>query len=223
MPSITLQAVSKSYRAGGRRKTVLDRVSAEFPGGRNIALMGPNGAGKSTLMRLLSGAELPDTGYVVRDGPVSWPLGLSSGFNGSMSGIENAVFVARLYGADLDYVLDYVAWFSELGPALRTPIRTYSSGMKARLAFGLSMAMDFDTYLVDEITAVGDARFRRKSEAVLADRLAPAEARRVNVVMISHSLGTIRDWCECGYLLHKGQLFFHEDTRSLINAYKKAA
>ncbi len=223
MTSITLHSVSKSYRSGGQRKIVLDRVSARLPANRSIALMGRNGAGKSTLMRLISGAETPDTGRIAREGSVSWPLGLTSGFNGSMTGIENALFVARLYGADPDYVLDYVAWFSELGPSLRAPIRTYSSGMKARFGFGLSMAMTFDTYLVDEITAVGDAHFRKKCLAVLSERLGPSGNRRAGLVMISHSLGTIQEWCDCGYLLHEGRLLFYEDSRSLVKAYRQAA
>lgn len=223
MASITLHSVSKSYRSAGQRKIVLDRVSARLPADRSIALMGKNGAGKSTLMRLISGAETPDSGQVEREGSVSWPLGLTSGFNGSMTGIENALFVARLYGADPDYVVDYVTWFSELGRSLRAPIRTYSSGMKARFGFGLSMAVSFDTYLVDEITAVGDAHFRKKCLAVLSHRLGSAKKRRVGLVMISHSLRTIEEWCDCGYLLQEGRLYFHEDTRSLIRAYNKSA
>jgi capsular polysaccharide transport system ATP-binding protein len=223
MPTIVLHDVTKTYGAGATRKAVLDGVSTVFPGGRNIALMGKNGAGKSTLMRLLSGAELPDRGRITRDGPVSWPLGLSSGFNGSMSGVENALFVARLYNADPDYVLDYVRWFSELGPFLRSPIRTYSSGMKSRFAFGLSMALNFETYLVDEITAVGDASFKQKCHTVLTDRIGPPEDRRANLIMVSHSLGTIEQWCDCGYLLDRGRLVFHETTEFLIKAYKRDA
>jgi capsular polysaccharide transport system ATP-binding protein len=212
---IVLDQVSKTYTGNGQRKEVLRDVSFVFPEGRNVAIMGRNGAGKSTLMRLLSGAERPDRGRITRHSPVSWPLGFSGGFNGSMTGVENVLFVARLYGQDADAVLEYVAWFSELGPNLRLPIKTFSSGMKARLAFGLSMAIPFSTYLIDEITAVGDEAFKRKCRAVFTERQASAR-----VIMISHSATTIRRHCDCGVLLEDGQLTYHEDVGELINRYR---
>lgn len=214
--SIVLDQVSKTYTGNGQRKLILRDVSFVFPEGRNVAIMGRNGAGKSTLMRLLSGTERPDKGRVVRHGPVSWPLGFSGGFNGSMTGVENVLFVARLYGQDAGAVLEYVQWFSELGDNLRLPIKTYSSGMKARLAFGLSMAIPFSTYLIDEITAVGDEAFKRKCRAVFAER--QKEAR---VIMISHSASTIRRTCDCGVLLENGTLTYHDDVGSLIDRYRE--
>jgi capsular polysaccharide transport system ATP-binding protein len=213
--SIVLKQVSKTYTSNGQHKTILRDVSFIFPEGRNVAIMGRNGAGKSTLMRLLSGAERPDKGQITRYGPVSWPLGFSGGFNGSMTGVENVLFVARLYGQDADAVLDYVAWFSELGTNLRLPIKTYSSGMKARLAFGLSMAIPFSTYLIDEITAVGDEAFKRKCRAVLTERQATAR-----VLMISHSATTIQRHCDCGVLLENGQLTYYDNVEKLINRYR---
>jgi capsular polysaccharide transport system ATP-binding protein len=212
---IVLDRVSKTYTGNGHRKTILRDVSFVFPEGRNVAIMGRNGAGKSTLMRLLSGAERPDKGHITRHGPVSWPMGFSGGFNGSMTGVENVLFVARLYGQDADAVLDYVTWFSELGANLQRPIKTYSSGMKARLAFGLSMAIPFSTYLIDEITAVGDEAFKRKCRAVFTERQATAR-----VIMISHSATTIRRHCDCGVLLEDGQLTYHEDVGELIDRYR---
>lgn len=212
--SITLHAVSKSYAANGLRTHVLRDATFAFPPGRNVAVLGRNGAGKSTLMRLLSGAERPDKGQVVRTGPVSWPLGFSSGFHATMTGVENALFVARLYGQDTEAVLDYLAWFSELGPALHQPIKGYSSGMKARLAFGLSMAIAFDTYLIDEITAVGDESFKDKCRSVFAQRLDQAR-----VIMVSHSLSTVRSYCDCGVILDQGQLTYYDDVDTLIEAY----
>ena len=131
-----------------------------------------------------------------------------------MTGIENILFVARLYGQDTQAVLDYVAWFSELGPNLRLPIKTYSSGMKARLAFGLSMAVAFDTYLIDEITAVGDKAFKGKCKEVFEGKLG-----RSRVIMISHSTSTIRHYCDCGVLLENGRLTYHEDVETLIAHY----
>lgn len=212
---LALENASKSFVLQGQRKDILKDVSFTFPKGKNVAIMGRNGAGKSTLMKLLSGTLRLDKGRILRTVPVSWPLGFSSGFNGSMTGVENAMFVARLYGADTEAVLDYVAWFSELGDSLRLPIKTYSSGMKARLAFGLSMAINFDIYLVDEITSVGDEAFKRKCKAVFDDKLSHA-----NVVMISHSAGTIRTYCDCGVLLEDGHLTYFDDVGDLIDQYR---
>ena len=215
MGAIVLDHVSKTYVQNGQRKEILRDVSFVFPEKRNIAIMGRNGAGKSTLMRLLSGAERPDKGRIVRHGEVSWPLGFSSSFNGSMTGVENILFVARLYGQDAEQVLDYVAWFSELGRNLDLPVRTYSSGMKSRLAFGLSMAIPFATYLIDEITAVGDEAFKRKCREVFLQR---QETSRV--IMISHSASTIRRHCDCGVLLENGTLTYYDDVGALIDRYR---
>lgn len=213
---IELLDISKSYHLKGVRKPLFQNVSFRFPPDRNVAIMGQNGAGKSTMMRLIAGTEQPDSGRIRRNVKVSWPLGFTAGFNGSMTGLENVRFVARIYGQDTEAVIDYVKEFSELGPSLTLPINTYSSGMKARLAFGLSMAIDFDCYLIDEITAVGDESFRRKSKAAFTEKLAKSR-----IIMISHSPTTIRDYCDCGLFLTKEGLFFYDDVDSLIAAYQK--
>ncbi|MGM9402886.1 ABC transporter ATP-binding protein [Aliiroseovarius sp. KMU-71] len=213
---IELVGVSKSYSLKGVHKLILDDVSYAFPSRRNIAIMGRNGAGKSTLMRMLAGTELPDRGRIIRDIKVSWPMGFSAGFNGTMTGLENVRFVARVYGADTEYVIDYVDQFAELGPSLALPISTYSSGMKARLAFGLSLAIDFDCYLIDEITAVGDRRFKMKSQAAFDTKLG-----RSNVIMISHSEAAIRSYCDAGLLLLDGALYYYDDIATLVADYKK--
>src|SRR6056297_1750031 len=176
---LAFDRVSKFYRSKGVKKTILSEFSFEFPTDRNVGIMGKNGAGKSTMMRLMAGIEPPDLGHVYRTTRVSWPLGFAGGFNGSMTGIENIRFVSRIYGQDTEEVIEYVTAFAELGPSLRLPIKTYSSGMKARLAFGLSMAVDFDVYLIDEITAVGDEDLKKKSKAVFQDKLA-----RSQIIMI---------------------------------------
>ncbi len=212
---IELHQVSKTYRMKGIRKVIFEGLDFKFEHGRNIAVMGPNGAGKSTLLRLLSGAEMPDEGRIVRNVRVSWPLGFSGGFNGSMTGLENVRFVSRIYGEDTERIIDYVEEFSELGKSMNLPIRTYSSGMKARLAFGLSMAIDFDCYLIDEITAVGDANFKKKSKAALKHKLDHAR-----IIMVSHSKETLRSYCDCGILLADGKLHYFDDVERLLEGYK---
>ena len=211
---LVFENVSKFYRLGGVKKTILTDFSFSFPSDRNVAIMGRNGVGKSTMIRLMAGIEPPDYGHVHRTSRVSWPLGFAGGFNGSMTGIENIRFVSRIYGQDTDEVIAYVKDFAELGRSLRLPIKTYSSGMKARLAFGLSMAIDFDIYLIDEITAVGDEDFKKKSQAVFQDKLASSQ-----IIMISHSPTTIRQYCDCGILLEGNRIRFFDDVSDLLHAY----
>lgn len=212
---IELIDVSKAYRLQGVRKPIVDHLTFTFPAGRNVAIMGHNGAGKSTLMRMIAGTEQPDSGRIVRPTRVSWPLGLSAGFNGSMTGLENVRFVARIYGEDTEDVIAYVEDFAELGRSFNLPIRIYSSGMKARLAFGLSMAIDFDIYLIDEITAVGDENFKIKSKRVFAEKLPHSQ-----IVMISHSVSAIKSYCDCGLLMTRNGVFFYDEIDALITAYK---
>ncbi len=206
--------VCKSYTNKGMRKDIFKNLNFCFPENKNIAIMGRNGVGKSTLMRLISGAELPDKGRIIRSGKVSWPLGFSGGLNGSMTGIENIKFIARIYGEDTEKMIDYVQEFAELGESLRWPIVTYSSGMKARLSFGISLAINFDCYLIDEITAVGDVNFKKKSELYFKQKL-----ERSQIIMVSHSINTIKTYCNCGVLLTENKFSFYEDLDTLISDY----
>jgi capsular polysaccharide transport system ATP-binding protein len=214
---IDLIGLSKSYKTNGVRKVIFDELHFSFPKDRNVAILGPNGAGKSTLIRLIAGTELPDRGRILRHGRVSWPLGFSSGFNGGMTGLENIRFVARIYGQDTEEMIDYVGDFSELGIALQLPVRTYSSGMKARLAFGMSLAIDFDCYLIDEIIAVGDERFKAKSKAALDAKISHAR-----VIMVSHSLSQIMQYCDCGIIIRDGHIEYHDDIASLRASFSEA-
>ena len=177
---IKLDNVFKYYRSHGHRKVVLDHVSLDFAAGRSYGILGVNGAGKSTLMRLLAGTELPNGGRVVRTSRVSWPLGFSGGLHPMLSGRENVKFVARVYGQDARKVIDFVEDFAEIGAYIDAPIRTYSSGMMARLAFGLSLSIEFDCYLIDEVTAVGDARFAARCQGGVLQ--APANGGRYHGV-----------------------------------------
>jgi len=213
---IELHNISKGYRVKGVNKRVINNLTFTFPHDRNVAIVGPNGAGKSTLLRLIAGTEPPDTGRVIRHVHVSWPLGFSGGFNGSMTGIENIRFVARIYGVDIDAMIDYVRDFAELGPSLGLPIKTYSSGMKARLAFGMSLAIDFDCYLIDEVIAVGDENFRKKSNAAFKEKLPHS-----HIILASHSMSKIRGYCDCGLLMLPDGIRFYDSLKELYAAYSE--
>jgi capsular polysaccharide transport system ATP-binding protein len=213
---IRFDNVSKIYPVQGGRKLVLDSITAEFPKGKNTAILGSNGAGKSTLMRLMSGAELPDIGAIERSGSVSWPLGFGGGLHGSMTGQENVAFLARVYGQDFAEMLDFVQDFAEIGSNMNEPVRTYSSGMKARVAFGMSMAMAFDFYLIDEVIAVGDAAFKRKCKLVLGDRLSNS-----TVLLVSHSSSLMKDFCDHGCVLIEGRLVEFNRLDEAIAVYEE--
>jgi capsular polysaccharide transport system ATP-binding protein len=213
---IKLDRVFKFYKTAGITKIVLDHVSLLFETGYSYGLMGVNGAGKSTTMRLIAGTELPNSGRVRRTTRVSWPLGFATGFHPHMTGRENVKFVARVYGADLRKVLNFVDDFAEIGDYIDVPIRTYSSGMMARLSFGLSMAIEFECYLVDEITAVGDARFGARCKEAF-------DARRKNadVIMVSHSMQTVKDYCDKGGVIVDGQIVMFPNVDGAIAAYNR--
>lgn len=211
---IRLLDVSKTYHMeGGISRRVLERVTLTLPH-RNIGILGRNGAGKSTLLRLISGLVDPDQGRIERDVTVSWPIGFRGSFHGYLTGLENIRFVARLYGADEAEVIRRVADFAELGPFLTQPVRTYSSGMTARLAFGLSMSLRFDTYLVDELLSVGDASFRAKSRLAFTSLL-----NRSRIIMASHSVGALMEYCDCGLLLAGGRVTFFDNLTDAIDQY----
>lgn len=213
---ISIENVTKYYRVNGQPRHILKDQSLYLSGGYSYGLLGVNGAGKSTTIRLLAGIELPNKGVVRREARVSWPLGFSTGFNMMMSGRENLKFVARAYGENPDYLLDFVADFAEIGAYINQPVRTYSSGMIARFAFGLSMAIDFDCYLVDEITAVGDSRFQKRCEAVFQKKRAHSD-----LIMVSHDMTTISRYCDRGLVLVDGELIPFERVDDAVAAYMR--
>jgi capsular polysaccharide transport system ATP-binding protein len=213
---IRLSRVSKSYRTENHRKVVLDDVTYSFDTRYTYGIFGSNGAGKSTLLRLIGGTELPNSGQIFRDLRISWPLGFGGGFHPLMTGRENLKFVSRVYGANLWRVIDFVEYFSELGNYLDMPVSTYSSGMQARLAFGLSMAIDFDCYLVDEITAVGDARFGLRCRQAFEEKRG-----RSSMIMVSHDIGTIKSYCDRGLVLYRGKLVAFGQIDDAIEFYRK--
>jgi len=212
---IELHNVTKAYRIRHGHNIVLNSVNFRFPAGANIGILGKNGSGKSTLLRILSGAEQPDAGRVRRTGRVSWPIGFSGGFSPSLTGHENTRFVARLYGADVATVCGFAYDFCELGDYFDMPVRTYSAGMRARLAFALSMAIDFDVYLVDEVTAVGDTNFQKKCRKAFDDRRG-----RASVVIVSHDMLTIQSYADRCAVLRHGRLIEFDNVADAANFYQ---
>ena len=213
---IQLSNVFKFYKTQQHIKVVLDHVSTVFESGWSYGLLGVNGAGKSTTMRLLAGTELPNSGKVRRSVRVSWPLGFAGGFHPLMTGRDNLRFVARIYGQNVRKVSDFVEDFSELGDYLEAPVKTYSSGMMARLAFGLSMAIEFDCYLIDEVTAVGDARFQRRCQEAFGYR-----RKNADLIVVSHSIETIKSYCDRGGVLVDGRLIMFASVDQAIEMYNR--
>ncbi len=190
---IVFDGVAKGYPTRTGRHHVLKDVSFVLNRGEAVGICGHNGAGKSTLMRLIAGVEQPSSGRIERGMNVSWPIGYASAFQSSLTGADNVRFIARIYSRPIAETLAFVDDFAELGSYLDMPIRTYSAGMMARLAFAASLAVDFDCYLVDEITAAGDARFRlRCHDALIARR------QSGTLVMVSHDPHTLREYCDRG-------------------------
>lgn len=212
---IRLENLTKIYHTDGRRNLVADRLNAVFPTGASVALLGRNGAGKSTLLRMIAGTALPSAGRIISDGTISWPVGFSGSFHGELTGAQNVRFVARIYGVDTDELVDYVEEFAALGPNYHLPFGSYSSGMRSRLAMGCSMGIDFDTYLVDEVTSVGDAEFRDKSQRVFMDRVQNASA-----VVVSHSMPMIRRLCTMGAVLDRGHMTVFDNIDDAINYHE---
>lgn len=208
---IRLENLTKVFTVNGRRKVVMEDVTMVFPSGTAVALMGGNGAGKSTLLRMIAGTMAPTSGRIVSTGKVSWPVGFAGSFHPELSGIQNVRFLARIYGVDTDELIDFVEDFADLGAHFRLPLRTYSSGMRSRLAFGVAMGIPFDTYLVDEVTAVGDARFKAKSAQVFLER-----RRTAGAVMVSHSMSMVRRTCGIGVILESGKLYYYDDIEAAI-------
>lgn len=214
---IELRNLTKFYPVQNGVRYVLRDVSLTIPTRTNLAILGPNGAGKSTFLRLIGGAEPADSGQIITDQEISWPLGLTSGFQGSLSGRQNVLFVCRINGLNFDqsrYVINQVTTFAEIGEYFDMPVNTYSSGMRARLSFGLSMAFEFDVYLIDELTSVGDIIFREKAKAAF-EKI----RKRASLIFVSHNLKTLRTSCQSALFLRDGQADFFPDIDEGIEAY----
>lgn len=206
--------VEKGYPGAHSWNQVIRPLSMTIPTDRRIGVLGYNGSGKSTFLRMVAGVEQPDHGHVIRDCNVSWPLGFGGGVHSEMTGTENATFIAELYEADRERVMEFVRDFTELDDYLDMPVRTYSSGMRAKLNFAISMALDFDCYLVDEITGVGDATFQAKAKKVFEQR-----ARTSGLLFVSHNMKSVRSYCEAALVIESGYVFGFSDLDNAERFY----
>ncbi|MBJ0053958.1 ABC transporter ATP-binding protein [Escherichia coli] len=215
---IKIENLTKSYRTPTGRHYVFKDLNIEIPSGKSVAFIGRNGAGKSTLLRMIGGIDRPDSGKIITNKTISWPVGLAGGFQGSLTGRENVKFVARLYAKqeELKEKIEFVEEFAELGKYFDMSIKTYSSGMRSRLGFGLSMAFKFDYYIVDEVTAVGDARFKEKCAQLFKER-----HKESSFLMVSHSLNSLKEFCDVAIVFKNSYIIgYYENVQSGIDEYK---
>ncbi len=216
---IEIKNLYKRYHNHHGSDWVLKDINLTIPTGVSVGLIGRNGAGKSTLLRLIAGMDTPDRGEVIRHSRVSWPVGLAGGMQNNMTGRQNTKFVARAQGCgpeEVKRVIEFVQDFAEIGEAFDEPVRTYSSGMRSRLSFGLSLSFDFDVYISDEATAVGDRAFKAKAQALFKERVGKS-----SLIMVSHGEGILRDLCQVGIYIKDGQAFWYDDINDAIAAYHK--
>lgn len=212
---IILEDVCKMYQTRHGMSTVLDRINLRLAKGEKLGILGGNGAGKSTLIRLISGAELPTSGRIHRGMSVSWPLAFGGAFQGSLTGLDNVRFICRIYGISIPTAIEFVQEFSELGKSLREPVKHYSSGMRARLAFAISLAVEFDCFLIDEIVAVGDIRFQEKCQLELFQKRSDRA-----IIIVSHNPHYIRQYCGRGAVLVAGKLQIFDDLDAAFAVYE---
>ena len=211
---ISVEHVSKRYLTRQGRRTVLHDINFTLQKGEKIGILGRNGAGKSTLIRLISGVEPPSEGEIKRTMSISWPLAFSGAFQGSLTGMDNLRFICRIYNVDIDYVKNFTEEFSELGQYLYEPVKRYSSGMKARLAFALSLAVEFDCYLIDEVIAVGDSRFAEKCRYELFEK-----RKERSIILVSHSHSAMKQYCDNAMVLENGHMHTFEDMDKAYEYY----
>lgn len=214
---IELNEVCKDYHTRQGRRRVLDGINLRVNQGEKIGILGRNGAGKSTMIRMISGAELPTSGKIRRNMSVSWPLAFGGAFQGSLTGMDNLRFICRVYGANAKAAEPFVQEFSELGYYLREPVKSYSAGMRARLAFAISMAVEFDCFLIDEIVAVGDSRFHAKCHHELFER-----RQDRSLIIVSHDAGYIREHCDRAAVLIQGKLHTFDQVQDAFTFYQES-
>lgn len=214
---IHLINITKTYPVHQGSRVVLDNINFKVHPGEKVGILGRNGAGKSTLIRLISEAEKPTTGEVIRNMSISWPIAFGGGFQGSLTGIDNVYFICRIYGINAKEKLPFIEEFTDLGRYLYEPIKKYSSGMRARLAFAISMSIEFDCFLIDEVVSVGDQRFHEKCYTELFEKRADRA-----MIIVSHDANFVREHCTRASVLHNGQLVNFNNLDSAFEFYNNS-
>ena len=211
---IKLVSVTKSYPTKQGRHFILNKANFEMKKGEKIGILGKNGSGKTTLVRMLAGVIPPDEGRVIRDMKVSWPVGYHGGFNPSLTGLDNLKFISKIYNEQFGKVLKFVEDFADIGDFINEPMKTYSTGMRAKLNFGLMMGIDFDCYLIDELLNVGDISFRQKCNKELFEK-----RKDKSIVIVSHNDKLIQQYCDKAMVFHNQQIFDFSNTKEAIQFY----
>lgn len=217
---IKLDHLTKSYMTTKGRHYLFRDLNIEIPSGKSVALLGKNGAGKSTLLRIMGGVDYPDSGQIITDSTISWPVGLAGGFQGSLTGRQNSRFVCRLYAHEdeVEEKIRFIEDFADIGKYFDMPVKSYSSGMRSRLTFGLSMAFDFDYYLIDEVTGVGDAGFKKKSADLILER-----REQSNFILVSHGLSKLERFCDVAITIMNGEAIYYDSVSEAIKVYEAYA
>lgn len=213
---IRFENVTKTFNVRGEKLQVIDHLNAVLPTGDSLAILGKNGAGKSTLLQMIAGSIRPTSGRIVSDGTISWTVGFSGSFHRELTAAQNVRFIARIYGVDTEELIDFVQDFADIGKHFFMPLKSYSSGMRARVGFGTSMGIAFDTYLVDEATAVGDVTFKSKSKAVFLDRV-----KRASAILVSHDLDQVKELCNAAAILDGGHLTYYHDVEEAVDIHTR--
>lgn len=217
---IEVKNLTKSYIHNGQRNYVFKNLSFKINTGESVALIGGNGAGKSTLLRIIGGTDFPDTGEVISDKKISWPVGLKGGFQGSLSGRENTRFVSMIFHGNnynkMREKISYVEKFADIGKYFDKPFKNYSDGMRSRVTFALSMAFDFDVYLIDEVSAAGDFMFREKCKSILEKKLLDSD-----FLMVNHNLWSLKPLCQKAFVLNEGKISEFDNVRDAIKEHKR--
>jgi len=215
---IELHNVTKYFKSNRGRKYIMRNINLTIPSGVNVGILGRNGAGKSTMMRMLGQIEFPNKGKIVSSNSFSWPLALSTSFVPGMTGRANVKFVCKLYGKsdeEVKSIIEYVKEFSELANYFDMPISSYSSGMRSRLSFGLSLSFDFDYLLIDETLSTGDARFKGKATKALQEKI-----EKCNVLLVGHQMKILQDICHAGIVLNDGNAYYFDNINDAVNVYE---
>ena len=212
---LEFENVSKSFWTGSQHKVILEKASFRVPLGQSLGILAPNGTGKTTLINMMAGLEKPDEGKIRRGCNISFPLGFMGGVVSKVSAMENARYIARLYGLDPDYVESFCRWLCGLGEYFDQPLGTYSAGMRARFSFALMLALDFDMYLIDEgMPSTTDVEFNRKAGEILQERL-----RTTTIIIVSHQAETLEKFARSAAVLINGQFIIFDTLEEAKQLY----